>query len=75
MNGIFPEDQINTDDLYFVCYMIERISRQLKQPNKYVANTMDMIIGGIANDRVIITLDRYFTGEIWREFQECSQSA
>ena len=24
----------------------------------------DMIIGGIANDRVIITLDRYFTGEI-----------
>ena len=24
----------------------------------------DMVIGGIANDRVIITLDRYFTGEI-----------
>lgn len=24
----------------------------------------DMIIGGIANDRVIITLDRYFAGEI-----------
>ncbi len=40
MNGIFPEDQINTDDLYFVCYMIERIARQLKQPNKYVANAM-----------------------------------
>ena len=27
----------------------------------------DMIIGGIANDRVIITLDRYFTGEISQE--------
>ncbi len=26
-----------------------------------------MIIGGIANDRVIITLDRYFTGEISQE--------
>ncbi len=24
----------------------------------------DMVIGGIANDRVIITLDRYFSGEI-----------
>ena len=24
----------------------------------------DLIVGGIANDRVIITLDRYFTGEI-----------
>ncbi|MBP5366023.1 MAG: DUF3990 domain-containing protein [Bacteroidales bacterium] len=24
----------------------------------------DMVIGGIANDRVIITLDRYFAGEI-----------
>ncbi|MBR3941257.1 MAG: DUF3990 domain-containing protein [Bacteroidaceae bacterium] len=27
----------------------------------------DMIIGGIANDRVIITLDRYFAGEISKD--------
>ena len=27
----------------------------------------DLIIGGIANDRVIITLDRYFAGEISQE--------
>ena len=27
----------------------------------------DMVIGGIANDRVIITLDRYFIGEISQE--------
>lgn len=27
----------------------------------------DMIVGGIANDRVIITLDRYFRGEISQE--------
>ena len=39
-NVFFPEEQIGTDDLYFVCYMIERIARQLKQPNKYVANMM-----------------------------------
>lgn len=39
-NMFFPEDQIDADDLYFVCYMIERIARQLKQPNKYVVNAM-----------------------------------
>lgn len=27
----------------------------------------DLVIGGIANDRVIITLDRYFTREITQE--------
>lgn len=27
----------------------------------------DMVVGGIANDRVIITLDRYFAGEISQE--------
>lgn len=39
-NVYFSEDQISTDDLYFVCYMIERVARKLKRPNKYVANTM-----------------------------------
>ena len=39
-NVFFPDEQISTDDLYFVCYMIERVARQLKQPNKYVANMM-----------------------------------
>ena len=27
----------------------------------------DMVIGGIANDRVVLTLDRYFTGELTQE--------
>lgn len=27
----------------------------------------DMVVGGIANDRVIITLDRYFAGELTKE--------
>ena len=39
-NVYFPEEMVRTDDLYFVCYMIERIARQLKQPKKYVANAM-----------------------------------
>ena len=37
-NILFPEDQITENNLYFVCYMIERVARQIKQPNKYVAN-------------------------------------
>jgi hypothetical protein len=39
-NKYFPEEDIEKNDLYFVCYMIERIARRLKQPNKYVANAM-----------------------------------
>lgn len=39
-NVFFPEDDISANDLYFLCYMVERIARQLKQPNKYVVNAM-----------------------------------
>lgn len=39
-NVFFPDEQISKDDVYFVCYMLERIARQLKQPKKYVANAM-----------------------------------
>ena len=39
-NVFFPDEQISKDDVYFVCYMIERIARHLKQPKKYVVNAM-----------------------------------
>lgn len=39
-NVYFPDEKVSKDDLYFVCYMIERVARKLKQPNKYVANTI-----------------------------------
>lgn len=39
-NVFFPEDEVTKNDLYFACYMVERIARMLKQPNKYVVNTM-----------------------------------
>lgn len=39
-NKYFPEEQIEMNDLYFVCYMIERVARHLKQKNKYVVNTI-----------------------------------
>ena len=28
-NVFFPEDEVTVNDLYFVCYMIERIARRL----------------------------------------------
>jgi hypothetical protein len=39
-NIYFPEEEITGDDLYFTCYMIEKVARQLKQHNKYVVNAI-----------------------------------
>lgn len=38
MNKYFPNEEIKADDLYFVCYMIERVARRIKQKNRYVVN-------------------------------------
>lgn len=43
-NVSFPEEEVTVNDLYFVCYMIERVARQLKQPNKYVVNRMGRMV-------------------------------
>jgi hypothetical protein len=37
-NKYFPEEEIEINDLYFMCYMIERVARMLHQHNKYVVN-------------------------------------
>lgn len=39
-NKYFPDEDIENNDLYFVCYMIERVARHIKQPNKYVVNAI-----------------------------------
>lgn len=39
MTNIFFEDEkVTKNDLYFICYMIERIARKLHQRNAYVVN-------------------------------------
>ena len=65
---------LNTYD--FLCeenmWNVKRFDSYDKQWLEFVAQCRDgknvgdydMIVGGIANDRVIITLDRYFAGEI-----------
>lgn len=37
-NLFFPEEEITDNDLYFLCYMIERVARRLHQRNRYVVN-------------------------------------
>lgn len=39
-NILFPEDEITKDDLFFMCYMVERIARKLHQTNAYVVDTI-----------------------------------
>lgn len=38
MTNVFFKEQITENDLYFLCYMIERVARKLKQRNSYVVN-------------------------------------
>ena len=40
MNIYFPSEEIEENDLFFVCYMIERVARRLHQKNKYVVNAI-----------------------------------
>lgn len=39
-NLYFPDEEITKNDLYFMCYMVERVARKLKQHNVYVVNTI-----------------------------------
>lgn len=39
-NKYFPDEEITMNDLYFICYMIERVARHIKQKNKYVVNAI-----------------------------------
>ena len=36
--NIYFEEEITENDLYFLCYMIERVARKLHQKNSYVVN-------------------------------------
>lgn len=38
MSIFFENEEITENDLYFLCYMIERVARKLHQRNKYVVN-------------------------------------
>lgn len=46
VNKYFPDEIITENDLYYVCYMVERVARKLHQRNRYVVN-------GIGRDNLI----------------------
>ena len=37
-NIYFPDEEIKKNDVYFICYMIERVARKIHQCNRYVVN-------------------------------------
>ena len=39
-NKYFPDEKIKINDLYFICYMVERVARRTHQRNKYVVNSI-----------------------------------
>lgn len=39
-NKYFPDEEIELNDLYFMCYMIERVARHIHQKNRYAVNTI-----------------------------------
>ncbi len=41
VNIYFEDEEVTEDDLYFLCYMIERVARRLHQRNRYVVNRID----------------------------------
>ena len=43
MNIYFQDEEITTNDLYFICYMIERVARKLHQKNCYVVNAIGKV--------------------------------
>lgn len=40
INVLFEDEIVTENDLYFICYMIERVSRQLHQRNSYIVNAV-----------------------------------
>ena len=39
-NRYLSDEEIQSKDLFFVCYMIERVARKIHQPNRYVVNSI-----------------------------------
>ena len=40
-NIFFENEEVSRNDLYFLCYMIERVARKIHQHNYYVVNKID----------------------------------
>ncbi len=68
-NVFFPDEDITEDDLYFVCYMIEKVSRQIKQPNRYTVNKMgyNELAKKLSSANVLHSQNPLQTASVWIE--------
>lgn len=41
-NIYFPDEDVTANDLYFICYMIERTARHLRQHNYYIVEQLGL---------------------------------
>lgn len=39
-NIYFHDEEITTNDVFYVCYMVERVARRIHQRNRYVVNAI-----------------------------------
>ncbi len=39
-NVLFEDEEVTQNDLYFLCYMIERVARKIHRKNSYVVNSI-----------------------------------
>lgn len=40
MKSVYFDEELSKNDLFFMCYMIERVARKLHQRNVYVVETI-----------------------------------
>ena len=68
-NKYFPDEEIQTNDLYFICYMIERVARRIHQRNKYVVNAIgrESLVHLISVATVSYTHLRVWINHCWIE--------
>ncbi len=66
-NKYFTDEELSFDDLFFMCYMIERVSRKIKQHNSYVVNKINknQIYSLISNAQVLHSLNPLQVEDDW----------
>lgn len=66
-NKYFPDEEITADDLFFICYMIERVARKLQQHNCYVVNKIgrDELYSLLSNAQVLHSLNPLQVEKDW----------
>lgn len=68
-NKFFPDEDITENDLYFMCYMVERTARKLRRRNSYIVNTIgyDGLLDKISSASVLHCMNPLQVENDWIE--------